>query len=114
KVRNVLADRIELLRVIPKDAGEGRDQVDRFLREIKVHARLSHPNIVSFYNATEIDDKLVITCEYFDSITLEQRLESGRLPAGEATWYLAQILAALGYAHDHGVTHREVSPANVL
>jgi len=114
KVRNVLADRFELLRIIPKGAEEGREPVERFLREIKVHARLVHPIIVTFYNALEIDGKLVMTCEFFESVTLEDRLQSGRMLVTEAIGCVSQILAALGYAHDQGVTHREVSPANVL
>src|SRR5882672_8990897 len=83
KVRNVLAERLEVLRVVPKDDRLGREEVDRFLREIKVHARLSHPNIVTFYTATEIDSELVMTSEFFDGITLEHRLAMGRMPLRE-------------------------------
>jgi serine/threonine protein kinase len=114
KVRNVLADRIELLRVLPKELQLDREEVDRFLREIKVHARLSHPNIVTFYSATEIDGELVVTSEFFDGISLEQRLETGAMPLQEAIVCMSQVLSALNYAHELGVMHREVSPANIL
>jgi len=114
KVRNVLAERLEVLRVLPKEPNLGREEVDRFLREIKVHARLSHPNIVSFYTATEIESELVMTSEFFDGITLEQRLLMGRIPLQETVVCMSQVLSALNYAHEMGVVHREVSPANIL
>ena len=114
KVRNVLAERLEVLRVLPKELRLAREDVDRFLREIKVHARLSHPNIVSFYTATEIDSELVMTSEFFDGITLEQRLSMGRMPLQETIVCMSQVLSALSYSHELGVVHREVSPANIL
>ena len=114
KVRNVLAERLEVLRVLPKESPAVREDVDRFLREIKVHARLSHPNIVSFYTATEIGSELVMTSEFFDGITLEQRLKTGPMPLRETIVCMSQVLSALRYAHDMGVIHREVSPANIL
>jgi eukaryotic-like serine/threonine-protein kinase len=114
KVRNVLAERLEVLRVLGKEPQIDREELDRFLREIKVHARLSHPNIVSFYTATEINSELVMTSEFFEGITLEQRLESGPMPLQEAIVCMSQVLSALSYAHELGVIHREVSPANIL
>jgi serine/threonine protein kinase len=114
KVRNTFADRFELLRVLPKEQTQNREDVDRFLREIKVHARLSHPNIVSFYTATEIDGQVVTTSEWFEGTTLEKRLEAGPLPLAKALSCMLQVLAALSYAHELGIVHREISPANVL
>ncbi|SRR5260221_3400676 len=114
KVRNVLAERLEVLRVLPKEPNLGSEEKDRFLREMKVHARLSHPNIVSFYTATEIDSELVMTSEFFDGITLEQRLLMGPIPLQETIVCMSQVLSALHYAHELGVVHREVSPANIL
>src|SRR6266478_5424267 len=75
KVRNVKCDRLEMLRILPQNMQGDQERVDRFLREIKVHARLGHPNIITFYNATEIDSHLVMTYEFFEAITLEERLE---------------------------------------
>jgi eukaryotic-like serine/threonine-protein kinase len=114
KVRNAIAERFELLRILPRALQENREEVERFLREIKVHARLSHPNIVAFYNATELDNQLVMTSEFFEGITLERRLEVGLMPLKEALACMAQVLSALSYAHDQGVMHREISAANIL
>src|SRR5437899_744805 len=113
KVRNVVAGRFEVLRVLPQESTD-RDELERFLREIKVHARLSHPNIVSFYTAAEIDGEVVTTSEFFDGITLAKRLEAGPMPARETIVCMSQVLSALNYAHELGVVHREVSPANIL
>jgi serine/threonine protein kinase len=114
KVRNVIGDRFEILRILPKDGQVDREQIDRFVREIKVHARLSHSHIVAFYNALEVDGELVMTTESVDGISLEQRLGMGPVPVNEAIHYACQALDALGYAHEHAVVHREISPVNIL
>ncbi len=113
-VRNAVADRFELLRILPRELQQNQEEVDRFLREIKVHSRLSHPNIVAFYTATELDNQLVMTSEFFEGITLETKLEAGAMPVKEAIAFMSQILSALNYAHEQGVVHREISPANIL
>ena len=63
KVRNVFAQRFEILKILPKGGQDNEEQTARFLREIKVHARLVHPHIVTFYNAREIEGQLVMTTE---------------------------------------------------
>src|SRR6266852_9963119 len=113
-LRNLHADRSEVLRVLPKELQLNGEDVERFLREIKVDGRMSHPNSVSFYTATEIDGELVTTAEYFDGVPLEQRLEAGPMPLLETIMCMSQVLSALSYAHELGVIHREVSPANIL
>src|SRR5436309_13065426 len=80
KVRNMLAERMEVLRILPRELQQDREEADRFTREIKVHARPSHPNIVAFYTATAIDGALAMTSELFEGRTLEQRLETGPRP----------------------------------
>ena len=61
KVRNVLAQRLELLKVFPREFQDDQERVERFLREIKIHARLSHPNIAAFYTAAQLYGQLVMT-----------------------------------------------------
>jgi len=114
KVRNVLVERFELLRILPKTLQNDPEQVARFLREAKVHARLSHPNIVSFYHATQLDGQLVMTTELVEGTTLAERRESGPLPLAEALSYVSQVLSALAYAHASGFVHRNVTPANII
>src|SRR5690242_5128320 len=114
KVRNVLVQRFEVLRVLPRTLQDDPEKVTRFLREAKVHARMSHPHIVSFYHATQLDGQLVMTTELVEGTTLAQRRESGPLPLGEALSYVSQVLSALAYAHALGFVHRNVTPSNII
>jgi serine/threonine-protein kinase len=111
KVRNVFSQRFEILKVLPKDVSGNEEQVIRFLREIKVHARLVHPNIVTFYNAREIEGQLVMTTEFVPGITVTERLEAGPIVWQEASRYAGQALSALEYAHADGVIHRGLTPS---
>src|SRR6266849_4353895 len=114
KVRNILAQRFEALRVLPKTLQDDQERVTRFLREAKVHARINHPNIVSFYHATHLGGQVVMTTELVEGTTLERRLELGPLPLAEALGYTSQVLSALAHAHELGVVHRDIAPANII
>jgi|SRR5579862_2073398 len=114
RVRNLAAQRTELLRILPVLTGGDLECHERFLREIKVRTRLLHPNIVTFYNAGELEGQLVMTTELVEGPTLAERLELGPLLWHEAAAMLDQILQALSCAHSHGVVHREVTPANII
>src|SRR5579863_7413333 len=87
KVKNVFAQRFEVLKLLPKSVQDDEQQVARFLREIKVHARLVHPNIVTFYNAREIEGQLVMTTEFVPGITVAERLEAGPIAWRDAFHY---------------------------
>jgi eukaryotic-like serine/threonine-protein kinase len=114
KVRNHLAQRLESLRVLPDSVAADSTELERFVREIKVHARLSHPNIVTFYHATQIDGHPLMTAELVDGVTLEQRLELGAMNLEDAAGFMRQLLAALEEAHAQGIMHREVTPAHII
>lgn len=114
KVRNHLLKRLEVLRVMPSSGGAGEETTERFLREMKIHAAITHPNIVSFYNATRLNGSLVMTTEFIEGVTLAERLETGPLPLEQALQYMCEILAALECAHGHGIVHRDVTPENIL
>jgi serine/threonine-protein kinase len=115
KVRNHLTQRLEALKVLSADAGEDRENVERFIREIKVHAKLLHPNIVTFYNAAELDGQLVMTKELVEGITLADRLKiMGSLSWIEAVSHISQILDALSLAHGQGIIHRNVTPETII
>jgi eukaryotic-like serine/threonine-protein kinase len=114
RVRNVLAQRFETLKLLPKSMQEDNDKVERFVREIKVHARLSHPNVVTFYNATVLEGQLVMTTELVEGSTLADVLEAGPVPLPQAVSYVSQVLSALSYAHQHGVVHREITPEHII
>src|SRR5262249_32752274 len=114
RVRNLKFGRVEMLRILPRNLQDDQERVDRFIREVKVHARLSHPNIITFYNATEIDGQLVMTTELVEGTPLAWRLDLGRIAYPEAVHYVRQVLSAIGYAHGQGIVHRDVTPANIL
>ncbi|MFN7933444.1 MAG: serine/threonine-protein kinase [Bryobacteraceae bacterium] len=113
RVRNTVANRIEAMKVLPDSLERDNDARERFFREIKVLARLVHPNIVTFHNAAEINGKLIMTTELLEGVTLADRMEVTRLSIEDSCRIMQRILAALGHAHGQGVVHREVTPDNV-
>ena len=89
--------------------------VERFRREAKNAAGLSHPNIVSIYDRGEADGTYYIAMEYLDGRTLKELINArGPTPPKIAIEYTRQILAAVGFAHKNGIVHRDIKPHNVL
>jgi serine/threonine-protein kinase len=114
KVRNVISDRVEAMKVLLPDLVDQPDLADRFLREIKVQASLVHPNIAGLHTAVRVDNQLLMLLEFVEGVTLDQKLKDGPLPAAEAVNYMMQVLAALEYAHARGVVHRDIKPGNMM
>jgi beta-lactam-binding protein with PASTA domain/tRNA A-37 threonylcarbamoyl transferase component Bud32 len=89
--------------------------VERFRREAKNAAALTHPNIVSIYDRGEAEGTYYIAMEYLDGRSLKELIVSrGPAPVNVALEYARQILAALRFAHRHGIVHRDIKPHNVL
>src|SRR5256884_5372362 len=89
--------------------------VERFRREAKNAAGLSHPNIVSIYDRGEAEGTYYIAMEYLDGRSLKELIVSrGPAPIPIAIDYARQILAALRFAHRNGIVHRDIKPHNVL
>ena len=86
----------------------------RFERESQLAASLEHPNVVSVHEAGEVDGVLYISMRYVDGPNLSQTLASGPLPVGKVAHLVSQLSSALDAAHDQGLVHRDVKPANVL
>src|ERR687883_1052075 len=101
---------------ILNDRHAGDDQfVERFRREAKNAAGLSHPNIVSIYDRGEAEGTYYIAMEYLDGRSLKELIVArGPAPVKVAIDYARQILAAVGFAHKHGIVHRDIKPHNVL
>jgi serine/threonine-protein kinase len=114
RVRNLVSDREEAMKIVLPDLGENVDIADRFLREIKVHASLVHPNIAALHTALRIEGRLVMIMELVEGVSLEETLRHGPVETAEAVRYLNQILTALAFAHARGVVHRDIKPANIL
>jgi serine/threonine protein kinase len=113
KVEHVITRRVEAIKVL-SGRTDAREQADRFLREIQIQASLSHPNIASVHNAFWAGDDLVMVMELVDGEPLKRILERGPLPLETALDYAGQTLSALEYAHAHHVTHRDITPGNML
>ncbi len=98
------------------DRHAGDDQfVERFRREAKNAASLSHPNIVSIYDRGEAEGTYYIAMEYLDGRSLKELIVArGPAPIDLAVDYARQILGALRFAHRHGIVHRDIKPHNVL
>ncbi|HEX3686052.1 MAG TPA: Stk1 family PASTA domain-containing Ser/Thr kinase [Gaiellaceae bacterium] len=89
--------------------------IERFRREAKNAAGLSHPNIVSIYDRGEAEGTYYIAMEYLDGRSLKELIVGrGPAPIKTAIDYARQILAAVGFAHKHGIVHRDIKPHNVL
>src|ERR1041385_3604190 len=89
--------------------------VERFRREAKNAAGLSHPNIVSIYDRGEAEGTYYIAMEYLDGRSLKELILSrGPAPVSVAVDYARQILNALRFAHRNGLVHRDIKPHNVL
>ena len=114
KVRNVISDRIEAMKILLPDLAGRQDLADRFLREIKLLAGLNHPNIAALRTALTLNNQLVMVMEYVEGTTLATRLEQSPIPAADAVSYMDQVLAALSYAHAQKVIHRDIKPANMM
>jgi serine/threonine-protein kinase len=113
KVEHRLTQRTEAMKVLAAELAT-ETQIQRFEREMRVLARLSHPNIAVLHNAVHSEKQLILFMEFIDGRTLESALSAGRLPIDEGVGYVKQILAALRYAHQKGVVHRDVTPAKVI
>jgi len=114
KVRNVISDRVEAMKILLPDLSSNQSLADRFLREIRLLAALNHPNIAALRTALTHENQLVMVMEFVEGETLANRLARAPLSTAEAVNYADQVLSALSYAHKQSVIHRDIKPANMM
>lgn len=114
KVRNILSDRMEAMKVLLPDLEPSPDMVERFLREIKVVAALEHPGIAMLRTALRAGNQILMVMEYVEGNSLDRLLQQGRIESSRAVRFTQQALEALAYAHRRGVVHRDIKPSNIL
>jgi eukaryotic-like serine/threonine-protein kinase len=114
KVRNIISDRAEAMKVLLPDLNSHQSLADRFLREIRLLASLNHPNIAALRTALTYENQLVMIMEFVEGETLANRIARAPISTAEAVNYAEQILSALSYAHKHNIIHRDIKPANMM
>jgi serine/threonine protein kinase len=114
RVRSLISDRVEAMKVLLPDLVGRQDLAARFEREIKVLAALDHPNIAQLRTALKLDNQLVMIMELVGGQSLAERVKQGPIPISDALACINQVLDALSYAHAQGVIHRDIKPANMM
>jgi serine/threonine-protein kinase len=115
RATDVTLERQVAIKLMNREVATDSDQLERFRREARAVAQLSHPHIVGVIDAGEDDGRPYIVLEYVEGETLKERIRrSGRLPIPEAVAYAIEIARALGAAHARHIVHRDVKPQNVL
>lgn len=114
KARQPSLDRLVAVKVLPVEVGRDPAFAERFTREARALARLSHPNIVGIYDFGQADGLYYFVMEYVDGVSLRQLVEKRSLDPRQALALVPQICDALQFAHDEGIVHRDVKPENIL
>ena len=114
KARQREIDRLVALKILPLAAGSDPGFAERFAREARALAKLSHPNIVALHEFGHVNGLHYFIMEFVDGLNLRQLEQAGRLSPREALQIIPQICEALQFAHDEGIVHRDIKPENVL
>ncbi|MDH7606125.1 MAG: serine/threonine-protein kinase, partial [Melioribacter sp.] len=115
KAYDTKLDRYVAIKMLNVDTYDHARFIERFKREAKNQAKLSHPNIVTVYGFIEYEDLLGIVMEYVEGESLEKVLQrQGRFNLYDVMYILKQILLGLGYAHSKGFVHRDIKPSNII
>src|SRR5438034_10420827 len=113
--RELRLDRRVAIKLLPPERALQPTARQRFLREARTAAQLSHPGIVPIFAVHEVSDFVYFAMAYVDGDTLGGRVrQRGPLPHDTAARLLEEVARALAYAHDRGVVHRDVKPDNIL
>src|ERR1700754_3331021 len=115
RATNETLERQVAIKLMNREIATDSDQLERFRREARSVAQLSHPHIVGVIDAGEDAGRPYIVFEYVEGETLKERIRRlGELPIAEAVAYAIEIARALGAAHARHIVHRDVKPQNVL
>jgi eukaryotic-like serine/threonine-protein kinase len=114
EVRHKISQRREAMKILLPDQSGTEEMAERFRREVRTLATLSHPNIAALHNAFYHDNQLIMVMELIEGETLRDRRLRSAVTLPEALDIAAKILRALVYAHALGVVHRDIKPSNIM
>ena len=113
--RDVRLDRDVAIKMLPIHLAGSAESRDRFVREARTAAGLSHPHIVPIHRVGEAGGLVYFVMSYVEGETLGERLRTrGPLPPADATRVLREVAWALAYAHGRGIVHRDIKPDHIL
>ena len=114
KARQPALDRLVAVKILPPEVGADPAFAERFIREARALAKLSHQNIVSIFDFGQADGLYYFIMEFVDGANLRHLIETEAIKPEEALAIVPQICAALQFAHDEGIVHRDIKPENIL
>jgi|GEM_PF-6966873 len=114
KARQPQLDRFVALKILSHHLASDPTFVERFNREARVLARLSHPNIVGIHDFGTAGPYCFLTMELVDGVNLRQAMQAGRFTPAEALEMVQHLCSALKFAHEEGILHRDIKPENIL
>ena len=107
-------DRKVALKILPVDVASNRDRMDRFVREAKSAAALSHPNIAQIFEIGEHESTHYIAMEFIEGVTLREKIHREPIELRKLLRYLQHVAEGLAKAHAAGIVHRDLKPDNIM
>ena len=114
EVKHTVTGRVEALKRLRGAGYRDPERDERLLREVRLQAKLNHPNIAAVHNAFWLQDDLIMILELVRGRSLQRVLDVGKTPIVVALDYASQVLFALDYTHRADVIHRDITPSNIL
>ena len=114
KARQLRLDRFVALKILARERQDDPQFAERFEREARALAALTHPHIVTVYDFGEAGEHYHLLMEFVDGLNLRQLYRSGQFSPAEALAIIPQICDALQFAHERGIVHRDIKPENIL
>jgi eukaryotic-like serine/threonine-protein kinase len=107
-------DEFIALKVLHQQLSKDERQSKRFLREVQLTRKVTHPHIIRTFDAGEFGGRLYFTMEYVEGVSLKERMNGEPLSLEETCRIVTHICEGLGAIHEAGIVHRDLKPANVM
>lgn len=114
RARDVRLERDVAIKVLPVELGGDQERLDRFAREARLLAQLSHTNIATIHGLEEHEGRQCLVMELVEGETLAERIVRGPIPLAEAVPLFFEIAQGLEAAHEKGIVHRDLKPSNII